>query len=346
MADAGTAFSLGAALVSAGGALWAFWSARRLERDRADAAAQLKRLEAELGAEGRLQDARTRYEWEARKRLYEEVEPVLFLTGEVMELTFGRIANMAQIAAAGHMGRAPDSWMTGPEDHYLITTIFRVLRPLACHRMMMEKLTRLDFSLDTRAQTAYVLAKMYRDVLSGPFDLAKRAPALPYRYLHPADGHPYQVEDERAQHIQHFYTDELETIVDALLVRDAEGHLALKRYGDFRTEQKNPHHATARLMRPALRLFEGMAPETRPVLWRALLACALLSKVMLDVLTERAGSGRSLGGRLAEAQRGGWVAELRAGGNADPALEAELAACVAALRARLEGNRVAHIRLA
>jgi hypothetical protein len=346
MADAGTALSLGAALVSAGGALWAFWSARSLERDKAASAAQLKQLEAQLGAEGRLQDARTRYEWEARKRLYDEVEPVLFLTGEVMEMTFGRIANMAQAAARGQLGPGPDSWMTGPEDHYLISTIFRVLRPLACHRMMMEKLTRLDFSLDARVQAAYVLAKMYRDVLSGPFDLAKREPALPYRYVHPAEGHPYQVRDEPAEHIQHFYTDELEAIVDALVVRDAEGHLSLKRYGEFRAEQKDPAHPTARLMRPALRLFQEMAPQSRPVLWRSLLACALISKVLLDVLAERAGRGRALGGRLAEALRGAWVAELRAGGTADPALEAELAACVAALRGRLEGNRVAHIRLA
>jgi hypothetical protein len=270
---------------------------------------------------------------------------VLFLTGEVMEMTFGRIANMAQAGAAGRLGAGPDSWMTGPEDHYLISTIFRVLRPLACHRMMMEKLTRLDFSLDARVQAAYVLAKMYRDVLSGPFDLVKGAPALRYDYLHPAEGQAYRVAHEPVEHIQHFYTDELEAIVDALLVRDAEGRLALKRYGDFRTEQKDPAHATARLMRPALRLFEGMAPQSRPVLWRGLLACALIAKVMLDVLAERGASGRALGGRLAEAARGAWAAELRAA-DPDPALEAELAACIAALRRRLEGNRVQHIRLA
>ena len=346
MADAGTALSLGAALVSAGGALWAFWSARQLERDKAEAAAQLKRLEAQLGAEGRLQDARTRYEWEARKRLYDEVEPVLFLTGEVMEMTFARIANMAQAAAGGKLGRQEASWLRGPDNYYLLTSVFRVLRPLACLRMMTEKLTRLDFSLDARVQAAYVLGKMYRDVLSGPFDLAAQAPVRAYRYVGPEGAGPYRVDDEPVQHVQHLYTDELEAIVDTLLVRDKEGRVSLKRYGDFRAELLDPTHETARRLAPALLLFRGMAPETRPVLWRALLACALLAKVTLDVLAERSGSGRALGGRLVEALRGGWVAELRAGGNADPALEAELAACVAALRGRLEGNRVAHIRLA
>ena len=346
MADAGTALSLGAALVSAGGALWAYWSARSLERDKAASAERLQRLEAQLGAEGRLQDARTRYEWEARKRLYDEVEPVLFLTGEVMELTFARIANMAQAGAGGKLGRQEASWLRGPDNYYLLTTVFRVLRPLACLRMMTEKLTRLDFSLDARVQAAYVLGKMYRDVLSGPFDLAAQAPERPYRYVAPDGVGPYRVDDEPVQHLQHLYTDELEAIVDTLLLRDDEGRVSLKRYGDFRAELLDPTHETARRLAPALLLFRGMAPETRPVLWRALLACALLAKITLDVLAERAGSGRALGGRLAEAPRGGWVAELKTGGNADPALEAELAACVAALRARLEGNRVAHIRLA
>lgn len=345
MADAGTAFSLGAALVSAGGAAWAFWTARRLERDKAEAAQQLKRLEAQLGAEGRLQDARTRYEWEARKRLYEEVEPVLFLTGEVMEMTFARIANMAQAGAAGRLGRQEGSWLRGPDNYYLLTSVFRVLRPLACLRMMTEKLTRLDFSLDARVQAAYVLGKMYRDVLSGPFDLAAQAPVRPYRYVAPEAGRPYAVADEPVQHLQHLYTDELEAIVDTLLLRDGEGRLSLKRYGEFRAELLDPGHETARRLAPALLLFRGMAPEGRPVLWRALLACALIAKVMLDVLAERSASGRALGGRLAEAARGAWVAELRAA-EPDPALEAELAACLAALRRRLEGNRVAHIRLA
>lgn len=344
MADSGTALSLGAALVSAGGALWAFWTARRLERDKAEAAQQLKRLEAQLGAEGRLQDARTRYEWEARTRLYEEVEPVLFLTGEVMEMTFARIANMAQAGAAGRLGAHEASWLRGPDNYYLLTTVFRVLRPLACLRMMTEKLTRLDFSLDARVQAAYVLGKMYRDVLSGPFDLAGQAPVRPYRYVGHEAAQPYRVDDEPVQHMQHLYTDELEAIVDTLLVRDAEGRASLKRYGEFRAELLEPGHETARRLAPALLLFRGMAPERRPVLWRALLACALIAKVMLDVLAERAGAGRSLGGRLAEAQRGAWRAEL--GGGDDAALEAELAACVAALRRRLDGTRVAHIRLA
>jgi len=345
MADAGAAFSLGAALVSAGGALWSFWTARRLEQEKAESSERLKRLEAELAAAAKQVDARSHYEWEARARLYEEVEPVLFLTGEVVEMTFARIANMAAAARGGNLGAGPASWLRGPDNYYLLTTVFRLLRPVACLRMLTEKLTRLDFSLDGRVQAAYVLGKMYRDVLSGPFDLAARAPVRPYRYVAPEAGQPYAPADEAVQHMQHLYTDELEAIVETLLVRDAEGRVALKRYGDFRAEMLDPAHETARRLAPALLLFRQMSPAGRPVLWRALLACAVLAKLMLDVLAERgAGAGRSVGGRLAEVPGGAWLVELTFGDTA--ALEAEVRAVVAALRHRLDGNRVAHIRLA
>jgi hypothetical protein len=345
MADGGTLAAVGAAVVSAGGALWSLWTARRLERDKAESAAALKRLEAELSAAGKLADARTRYEWEARTRLYDEVEPVLFLTGEVLEMTFARLANMAQAAAGGRLGAGEASWLRGPDNYYLLTTAFRVLRPLACLRMLTEKLTRLDFSLDARIQSAYVLAKLYRDALSGPFDLAAQAPVRPYRYVAPEPNRPYAVEDEAVQHMQHLYTDDLEALVETLLVRDQAGQARLKRYGEFRAEVLDPAHETAKRMAPALLLFRHMAPGTRPVLWRALMACAVIAKVMLDVLAERgAGAGRSLGGRLEQVRGGAWLAELRFADEA--AVAAEIEAVVAALRARLGSARVAHIRLA
>ena len=56
---------------------------------------------------------------------------MLFLTGEVMEMTFARIANMAQAAAGGKLGRQEASWLRGPDNYYLLTSVFRVLRPLA-----------------------------------------------------------------------------------------------------------------------------------------------------------------------------------------------------------------------
>lgn len=349
MADAaagvGTWAAVGALLVSGGSALWTWFTARQLEREKAESAERLKRLEAELAATGKLADARTHYEWQARARLYEEVEPVLFLTGEVVEMSFARIANMAKAAKDGHLGAGGGSWLRGPDNYYLLTTMFRLLRPVACLRLLTEKLTRLDFSLDGRVQAAYVLGKMYRDVLSGPFDLAALPPVRAYRYEAPEAGKPYAPADGAVRHIQHLYTDELESIVDTLILRDAEGRVSLKRYGEFRAEMLDPAHETAKRLAPALLMFRQMSPAERPVLWRALLACAVIGKLMLDVLAERGGgTGRSLGGRLEEVPRGAWMAELAFADAA--ALEAEIAAVVAALRARLGGNRVAHIRLA
>jgi hypothetical protein len=73
--------------------------------------------------------ARRDYEHEARKRLYEAAEPLLFQLGERAEDLQARVASLARTARDGHLepGRG---WLTS-DGYFLRSTIHRVLAPVA-----------------------------------------------------------------------------------------------------------------------------------------------------------------------------------------------------------------------
>ncbi len=333
------------------GLIWNARTSRRLEADRASGAAALARLNSELARAAAREktelDARTKYEFDARQRLYQQVEPALFLLGEVAEQGLHRIRNLALAARRGHLGSGPESWTAiHADNYYLHSTSFRLIRPLACHRLLMERVTQVDFSLDDGIRAAMVLLKAYRDVLSSPFELAARPPARPYAYLHAAPGALPQIGDERVQRMQHVYVDQLENAVDALVTAEPGG-LRLKRFSAFRAELDDPAKDTARLFFLPGYITEGFAPDTRPVLWRAILAGALLLKAMLDLLAaRRSGAGTPPpAALLARARAETWTDDLvwTGGADAKAALAAELDAALASLLGRLD-DPLLHLR--
>jgi hypothetical protein len=333
------------------GLIWNARTSRRLEADRASGAAALARLNSELARTAAHEktelDARTRYEFDARQRLYQQVEPALFLLGEVAEQGLHRIRNLALAARRSHLGSGPDSWTAiHADNYYLHSTSFRLIRPLACHRLLMERVTQVDFSLDDGIRAAMVLLKAYRDVLSSPFELAARPPARPYAYLHAAPGALPQIGDERVQRMQHVYVDQLENAVDALVTAEPGG-LRLKRFSAFRAELDDPAKDTARLFFLPRYITEGFAPDTRPVLWRAILASALLLKAMLDLLAARRSEAPPPppAALMARVRAEAWTDDLAWTGGADAkaALSAELDAELASLLGRLD-DPLLHLR--
>lgn len=344
------------------GLVWNARTSRRLEAERARAASdlatmnsgfagQLARLNSDLARAAAREktelDARTRYEFDARQRLYQQVEPALFLLGEVAEQGLHRIRNLALAARRGHLGSGPNSWTSVHADnYYLHSTSFRLIRPLACHRLLMERVTQVDFSLDDGIKAVMVLLKAYRDVLSSPFELAARPPARPYAYLHAAPGALPQIGDERVERMQHIYVDQLENAVDALVAAEPTG-LRLKRFSAFRAEMDDPAKDVARLFFLPGYITEGFAPDTRPVLWRAILACALLLKAMLDLLAARRSEAGapSLPVLLTRIRAEAWTDALTWTADADAkvALAAELDAALASLLGRLD-DPLLHLR--
>jgi hypothetical protein len=85
------------------------------------------------------------YQYEARKRLYQEFEPLLFQLIEHSDSALFRIKKLASAARDGDLG-IDGGWLSGP-GYFTASTIYRLLLPLAIFRLMQRKLTIFDLDL-------------------------------------------------------------------------------------------------------------------------------------------------------------------------------------------------------
>src|SRR5215212_1067166 len=130
---------------------------------------KLKKLE-EWKAE---RDARREYEYEARKRLYRELEPVLFLLNEHSEDAYRHILQLATLARDGTLATNLTSPTKDNEDnYYLKSTIYTLILPMAIFRLLHSNLTLYDLELDINFKFQYILAKCLYLTCSNSFDIA------------------------------------------------------------------------------------------------------------------------------------------------------------------------------
>ena len=163
--------------------LWSLRANRRLqanlkemERQTAEHIASLENQLAEKKAE---HDAEREYEYEARKRLYKEAEPVLFRLGEAAENALYRVISLARTARNGNLGSTDRSWLSEP-GYYMASTIYNLLAPAAVFRLLQERLTLVDLGVDSRIQMQYLLAKIHYLSFTEDFALANTEPKLVY----------------------------------------------------------------------------------------------------------------------------------------------------------------------
>jgi hypothetical protein len=97
-------------------------------------------LTARLEPEGRERDARRDYEYEAKKRLYAECDPVLFQTIELVENARRRIAGLAGAARSNDLQSDGSGWLAEP-GYYFMTTAFYLLAPMTSFEILERRLT-------------------------------------------------------------------------------------------------------------------------------------------------------------------------------------------------------------
>ena len=117
---------------------------------------KLKKME-EAKAE---QDARRDYEYEARKRIYHELEPLIFMHVEDSDRAYNHIKELANMARLGTLSANLTFSADLTEDnYYLKATIYKLIRPMAVFRLMQQHLTSYDLQLDDYFRLQYILAK-------------------------------------------------------------------------------------------------------------------------------------------------------------------------------------------
>ena len=139
---------------------------------------RLKHLENDLAVKRAEQDARRDYEYEARKRLYQECEPILFQFAELSESALRRIYALAKNAKEGNLG--PERYWLSTDHYFIRSTIYQLIAPMTAFKLLQHRLTNIDLKLDQSINIQYILAKILYYTFSSSPDLARSEPAIPY----------------------------------------------------------------------------------------------------------------------------------------------------------------------
>lgn len=214
--------------------------------------------------------AKRDYEYDARKRLYEECEPLLFQLMELAEVAYSRIKGLARTARDGDLRPDGNGWLSGP-GYYLSSTAYRLLAVPAVFRILQRRVTLIDLSLDRRVRLGYGLMKLVSETLTDDYGLARESPEIEYdpdaEYVE-RKGRP---EDPRYVR-QGVFVGILERALDAI-IHDADGASPrLLTFGEFEDYVRDENSKQFKALKPLLKILRGFHPASKPVLWRILIA--------------------------------------------------------------------------
>jgi hypothetical protein len=221
--------------------------------------------------------ARRDYEYEARKRLYSEIQPLLFQLKELSESAYRWVISMARTARQGQL-----SWLS--KGYYLSMTIYRFTAPLAVFRLIHGRLTIVDFSVDKHIRVQYNIAKQSYLSISDGFSIARAGKD----HGIDIDYEPHEVQRRRrrepsipsVQAQQHLFRGHLDMIADALVVRESDGPRCMT-YGEFEAQFNNSRSKVYRATRALADGFREFEPQSRPVVWRMLIVQVYFHKALL-----------------------------------------------------------------
>jgi hypothetical protein len=226
----------------------------------------LEGFRARKATEKAEQDARRQYEFDARKRLYEQAEPLLFQLYEHAGFAVDRIEDLARGARSGKLRE--DKWLTDERAYYRPSTLYMLLMPAATLWLMRERLTFLDLSLDWALEVQYKLAYAANDAWSADFALRRQAPSLVY-------------EPNDTQIWQGLLPGETQRPIRALIVGSGKD-ARLKTYAEFEDEYGRPNSKLNKEIEDYASLFDDFAPLERPVFWRVLVAQYFVCRALRD----------------------------------------------------------------
>lgn len=228
-------------------------------------------LKAELAERKSENDARRDYEYEARKRLYQECEPLLFQLSEVSENALYRIHSLARTARRGNL-RSSDSWLDGP-GYYMMLTIYNLLAPVAVFKLIQRRITFVDLSVEPQIKAQYNLAKVIYVSFTDDFDFARLEPAIIYDPNNP-DWRELRNVDSIMHWRQGIPVGRLDVAAEGLILREASAPARLRSFGEFEAEYFKEESLIRESFSIVTDLFLGFHPVTRPILWRMLITQA------------------------------------------------------------------------
>jgi hypothetical protein len=237
------------------------------------------------------ENARTTYEYESRKRLYEQCEPILFQLVELSDYARYRIKDLADETREGRL-KPNEGHLSNVNRYTFKTTIYRLIAPMAAFRLLQSQLTLIDLSLDARISVQYDIAKAIYFTFSSDYAIARSDPKLDYQPevmgASAEDMAQWRKEKPAAVYTrQAIFVSILENLVSDLIVYDKRLKKdRVMRYEEFENtyfDKEAKAFKDKEELNKIVRLLLDFHPYTRPVLWRMLVIQAILYDALKNI---------------------------------------------------------------
>jgi hypothetical protein len=238
--------------------------------------AEVERLKADLAHANKVLGARVDYEYEALKRLYSTVEPVLFAAHIAATSVSSRLLGMVDRIREGYLDpKKSKSWMK--DKYYQRSTAYRLFLPMAHYRSLSRRISQLDLTLSPLLGRKFMVLAIFEDILVAHFDLARiEGHACPY------DPYAEVSDKERQAHpekyaFQGLVRGEVEWLISTMMSADGAAQAPLEWF-KFDRALQDKESELSQAYAPVGELFLDFYPATRPIIWRALIAFCLLAE--------------------------------------------------------------------
>ena len=241
------------------------YTQRKTAQDNRARDEKLARLNASLTQQRDEDIALRDYTYEARKRLYKEVNPILFRLRELCE---GSIWRVRRIVCGEFQVITDYQKLT---DYHVQTTAQRLVGPLVVAQEIQRHMTAVDLRVDPAIKAQYIVSRELLWILHEGKAIAAVPPAIRYR----GEGAP---EEPR----QHLTFAQLQRLVDVFTKQEEDGTrrpLKLMELEDSKTDKD-----IAPVLLRMKTLFTSASASSTPVLWRLLIAQASLMHVLVDLV--------------------------------------------------------------
>jgi hypothetical protein len=235
----------------------------------------LEQFKGEIAEDLAAQNARRAYEYEARKRLYMQVEPLLFQLFEAAEGAFHAVTSLVRTQRRGEI----PAWLSA-DGYYLRSIIHRLYSPLVILRLIQRSTTLLDLTLDPSIRLRYALLKEGYLTHTDDFGLARVDPVLRYD-PNAADWQTRREADPGVYWRQGLMIGRLDRLLDAMVTAEGTSRRPMD-FGEFESAIHENVKFKA-VYQAAQDVFIGFDFQRRPVLGRLLLSYALLMHTLMSV---------------------------------------------------------------
>ncbi len=263
---------------------------KTIEKLRSELGGQLKQFEAQLEDQKAERNARRDYEYEARKRVYHEVEPILFQLAELAEGGLHRIYSLARTARNGNLSDPATSWLGSADQgyYYYHSTAYHLFAPLAAVKLLQRRITFVDLSVEKSIAAEYALAKALLITFTDDYDFARCRPVLEYDpnsdQLDTAAGKALFASSPEKYWRQGIFVGWVENLAEAMLTDETENRPArVRTFGEYERERDTKDSRLQQALRNVRYLFLRFHPAQRPVLWRLLVAQACIYHSFVEI---------------------------------------------------------------